>query len=115
MGWLKPVLCTVVIVFLIGIVATGGVLIWLSTIRHTCSDWEAKSPYFPLYDCGYTNLNLIASTQCNTKCYCVNPAFDYKCIDKLPGGVSVSFLCGGIAMIIGGLFLIAYTIIRFVF
>ena len=113
MSWVKPILIAAGIIFCIGIVATGGVLCWLSTIKKTCADWETHKPYYPWYDCGASNLNVFDN--CKTKCYCVNLAFDYKCIDDLPSGVSISYICGGLACIIAGLVGIGYIVIKFVF
>lgn len=109
MGWKLVALTTFLLVFCIGIVATGGVLCWLSTIKHTCNDWSTKSPYFPLYECGYSHLDIIASSKCKTECFC-EKYFEYECIDHLPGGASMQYITGGVIMIVFGIIAIIFII-----
>ncbi len=87
----------IVIICWMGAAAGGGVLIWQSTIRTTCSDWSVHSEFIG-WNCYYTTVNLIY--QCQTVCTCQR-FFDYQCLPLPPvGGISPGFMTGGIILVL---------------
>lgn len=96
-------------VFFTGIIAAGCVLIWQSTIRNYCSDWQYKRAEYLNSRCDVTKLSPFAKEHCDTECYC-QLGFSFSCED-MPTGVSPSFIGWGIALIVIGLFLCAGTVV----
>lgn len=81
-------------------IASGAVLCWLSKSRDSCTDWDYGKV---LISCDYTSLNPIASSKCNTVCYCQTPAFDYEC-KGMYSGVSPTYIGWGVVLMVMGIF-----------
>jgi len=110
---LKAIAICCGIFFTLLFIIVGSILCWQSTLVNTCSDWEAESKYYGLYQCDYTDYNNDAVSHCNTsKCFCEQTLnHEFVCFNNTPPGLSKGYLIAGIMLIVFGVIAIILTII----
>jgi len=84
-----------------GIIVGGAIMCWQSKYRTTCADWSLQSNY-TLWSCDYTIADLSFAICGDSLCTC-QFFTEYQCINKVPDGISASFIIGGIVLIIVGI------------
>ena len=87
----------------------GAILMWLSTTRHTCSDWEYNG--YETYTCNYAYADIYR--HCNTTCACVSLSFATTCLEY-PSGVSPGFVIGGLIVVFVGVVILVFGIYKLV-
>jgi hypothetical protein len=86
-------------------IVSGGILCWVSQKQTVCSDYVYQRPYTG-ETCDYVYKSFVALAVCNSTdvCYCMQPDYQLQCFATTPQGTSsVSFLIGGIVLIVIGI------------